>query len=615
MENNVYCKINPEVIATLLSDYYKQGHAEFYPKGLNYLATYGTARMTRIPEIDHMVVFGSQMFAMKYLVDYFDKNFFKVPKETALATIKYVIDQTFVCPSFSMEKLEKLHDLGYLPIRMYSLPEGSKVKIYNQKKNSGVVQVPFMMYENTHPDFAWVAEFLESITSVSIWYTCLIATISHYGYRKVVDKHWEKSVVGQPANTAISEFGFRGGEMLEGAVAASLGFLTSFSKTATLPAVCIGQYYYGDGMELKEIGGGMNSTEHSVMCSNYAVDGDEVTFVKRLLTEIAPHGNISMVTDSYDYWNLVTNILGSEEIKNIVLNRNGTLYVRGDSGNPVDIICGTLRGKDYIELAESTTEDEIKEYCKKRAEREYKYDGADETWFRVRVGDYLYKVNCEHLLDDEDGVYWRTAKVEYVDLEKEIITPEMKGTIECLWDIYGGTINEKGYKVLEKHIRGIYGDSITPMSAEEIYTRLEEKKLAANNVALGAGSFSMQAWEEPGEYGVGKILKPHTRDTFGIAFKATYCEVQNEDGTVDKHNVFKDPKTDTAKFKKSQRGMVKVYWGEDGEMHAVDHLDREAFEESIKNGTNLLRPIFENGRMVYTENLRTIRDRLNEVGF
>ena len=65
----------------------------------------------------------------------------------------------------------------------------------------------------------------------------VIATISKKGYRDTVDKHWEKSVVGQPAHTAISEFGFRGAEGSEGAIMASSSFLTSFDKTATCPAI------------------------------------------------------------------------------------------------------------------------------------------------------------------------------------------------------------------------------------------------------------------------------------------------------------------------------------------------------------------------------------------
>lgn len=88
-----------------------------------------------------------------------------------------------------------------------------------------------------------------------------------------------------------------------------------------------------------------------------------------------------------------------------------------------------------------------------------------------------------------------------------------------LWDIFGGTINSKGYKVLDPHVRAIYGDSITVQRCEEIYKILIDNGFACNNVSLGVGSFSMQCIEEDG------ILKPFTRDTFSSCIKATYCEV------------------------------------------------------------------------------------------
>ena len=252
----------------LMSDYYKQGHPEFYPKGLEYLATYGTARMSRLDNINEVVAFGYQSFAKDYLIERFNATFFNRPKEEAVNEVVEFINKTFKCSSFNKKRIEDLHDLGYLPVRMYAIPEGTILPIYSQKENPGVVQVPFMMYENTHPDFAWVAEFLESITSCQVWYPMVVATVAKRGYRDIVDKHWEKSVVGQPACTAISEFGFRGAEGSEGAIMAACGFLTCFNKTATCPAITFLKHYYGKDIDISEIGGGMSSTEQSVMCSN-----------------------------------------------------------------------------------------------------------------------------------------------------------------------------------------------------------------------------------------------------------------------------------------------------------------------------------------------------------
>ena len=592
----------------LMSDFYKQGHPEFYPDGLDYLFTCGTPRMSRLNGINEVVAFGYQAFAKDYLIERFNETFFNRPKDEAVQEVVDFLSDTFDCSSFDVKRIEELHDLGYLPVRMWAIPEGTMVPIINQKENPGVPQVPFMAYESTHPKFAWVAEFLESITSAQVWYPMVIATVAKKGYRDIVNKHWEKSVVGQPAHTAVSEFGFRGAEGSEGAIMASSAFLTSFDKTATVPAIGYVKKYYGEGMTRKEIGTGMSSTEHSVMCSNYAVDGNEDDFMLKLFTEIAPNGNVSCVADSYDYFGRLAEMgRDGSKIKEAIMNRNGCVYVRGDSGNPAEIICGTL--SNFVDMTGHTL-DEIKEYARNTAEKAHK-PGVYETHVHVRCGKVLYSIVAYHEyivdVDDEYGCGYYSENVEELSVSEKEITPEMLGTVEMLWEAFGGTVNEKGYKILDSHVRAIYGDSITPMLADEIYSRLEKKGFAANNVALGAGSFSLQAWEERSDFGR-KELKPHTRDTFGIAFKATYCEVNGKP-----YQVFKNPKTDAGSFKKSQRGMVIVIKDNNGKLSAIDGLTREQFNY-MKN-QNVMRPIFENSKMLVNESMKDIRERLHSNQF
>ena len=126
--------------------------------------------------------------------------------------------------------------------------------------------------------------------------------------------------------------------------------------------------------------------------------------------------------------------------------------------------------------------------------------------------------------------------------------PRVKGVIELLWEIFGGTVNEQGYKVLDPHIGAIYGDSITLDRAREICKRLEAKGFASTNVVLGIGSFTYQF---------------NTRDTFGFAMKATYVELEQELPEEKWHKgmtkeivgreIFKDPVTDDG-TKKSATG-------------------------------------------------------------
>ena len=238
------------------------------------------------------------------------------------------------------------------------------------------------------------------------------------------------------------------------------------------------------------------------------------------MTKIYPNTSFSCVCDSYDYWNVVNNILPT--LRDEILNHNGTFFVRGDSGDCVDIVTKTV--------------------------------------FR-------------------------------------------------LWDIFGGTINSKGFKVLDSHIRALYGDSITVERATRIYTILRNHGFAANNVSLGVGSFSMHCIEEDGE------LKPFTRDTFSSAIKAVYAEFTDENGNINKFPIYKDPKTDADTgngFKKSQKGCCLVYVNSDNEYSYIDGL---TWDSACEDPRNAMRIVFRDGNLLIDESLSTIRERLNDNNF
>ena len=491
--------INP----LLLLDYYKTTHNEQYPKGITKIVSYYTPRMSRLSDEDELVMFGLQAFIKQYLIQSFHDNFFARPKDEVLAEYKRVIDHTLGENIVDYDKIEKLHDLGYLPIAIKALDEGTRVPI----------KVPLFEITNTHRDFAWLVNTLETALSCSLWHTQISANVG-YRYRQIVNKYFDISVDNDvPRSRALGDFSMRGQESCESAIKSSAGFWLSFVNTATVPTVLFLEKYYNCDCTKESVAFGAISTEHSVMNSNYAVDGDEITQVRRLLNDIYPHNGFSMVSDSYDYWNLVNNILPA--CKEDIFNHDGYIGIRGDSGDPVDI--------------------------------------------SVR-------------------------------------------TVGALWGTFGGDVNSKGYKVLDPHVKVIYGDSITPQRAESIYKTLIANGFACNNVILGVGSFSMQCLEQDGE------LKPYTRDTFGIAIKATYCEVGGKPIMI-----FKDPKTDTEHFKKSQRGMCVVYRGADGRLGYRDGFDASTVDSF--EGENLLRLVFSNGKMVHEQSLREIRDTLHNGGF
>lgn len=483
----------------LLIDFYKAVHSDMLPKNIEKSVSYFTPRMSRVAMWNEVVMFGLQAFIKTYLIEYFNAEFFKQPLEEVMREYNRVLHAALGSNAFSSEKIEKLHRLGYLPLEIKALPEGMKVPMH----------VPMFEISNTHPDFAWLPQALESLISAELWHPMLSATVGNT-YRKIVNKYYDISVEDKVERAgALGDFSFRGQECLQSAVKSSAGWCLSFLNTATVPVIPFLEQMYCCDCEKEKVAFGAVSTEHSVMCSNYAVDGDEITLLRRLLTEIYPNTSFSAVLDSYDYWNVIEQIL--PKLKKEILEHNGCMLMRGDSGDCVEVVTKTV-----------------------------------------------FK----------------------------------------LWEIFGGTVNSKGYKVLNPHVKAIYGDSITIQRCEEIYKILIENGFACNNVSLGVGSFSMQCVEEDGE------LKPFTRDTFSSCIKATYCEVAGKPIPI-----FKNPKE--GGFKKSQKGLCYVYYNEQGSLAFEDGYTKE----NLPKEKNLLETVYKDGQLVKEQSLADIRKRLNKGSF
>lgn len=489
-------KTNP----MLLIDFYKAVHAEMLPKDITKSVSYFTPRMSRVNRWDSVVMFGLQGFIKTYLVDYFNDEFFNKPFDEVIGGYKRVMDATLGENAYKIEKIEKLHKLGYLPIEIVALPEGTIVPMH----------VPMFGITNTHKDFAWLPQSLESLISAESWHPMIAATVG-YTYRQIVNYYYDLTCDDETSRAkALGAFDFRGEECTDSAIKAGAGWCLSFLNTATVPTIPYLEKNYKCDCTKEPVAFGSPSTEHSVMCSNFAVDGDEITLLRRLLTEIYPNTSFSAVLDSYDYWNVIDNIL--PQLKPEILAHNGCMLMRGDSGDCVEVVTKTV-----------------------------------------------FK----------------------------------------LWEEFGGTTNSKGYKVLNPHVKAIYGDSITVQRCEQIYKILMENGFACSNVALGVGSFSFQCIEEDG------ILKPFTRDTFSSCIKATYCEIDDKP-----FQIFKNPKD--GGFKKSQKGCCVVVKGSDDKLI---YVDGRTWEEAHVSGedakVNLLQPVFKDGQLIKEQSLAEIRDILH----
>jgi nicotinamide phosphoribosyltransferase len=507
----------------LLTDGYKTSHHKMYPKNTTLVYSNFTLRNVKyMPEnAKQIVVFGAQ-YTMKYIDEIYKNNFFNKPKEQVVGEAKSYLSSYLGC-DYDVTHFEKLHDLGYLPIRVKTLEEGSVVG----------EKIPVLTIYNTHPKFFWLPNFLETLISSLIWKPVHSASLA-FGYKKILT-NWAKKTDQDSlgfVNFQGHDFSFRGMQHPESAISSGLGFLTSFYGTDTIPALQAAQYYYNS----ENVGFSVPASEHAVMTA-YGKE-DELESFRRILTQY-PTGIVSLVSDSYDLWKVCTEFVTT--LKDQILSRDGKLVIRPDSGNPIDIICGEqVISRDYRDVVENS--------------------------------------------------------------QLDLTHPKYKGVIELLWDVFGGTINEQGYKVLDPHIGAIYGDSITLERANEICRKLEVKGFASTNIVLGVGSYSMGY---------------ATRDNQGGAVKATYVELTTyvghsfgEVGTMDVPDVtgrviFKDPITDDG-TKKSAKGLLYVGKNENGEYYLEDDVSWE------KEKTGELQTIFNDGVIVKQTSLSEIRERLSQ---
>lgn len=492
----------------LNTDGYKIGHIRQYPPKTQFVYSNWTPRKSRIAGIDKIVHFGLQHFIKKWLIEDFNKNFFHRPKLDICIEYKRMMDNYLGKDTVDITHIEELWDLRYLPLRIKSLPEGSLVPM----------RCPAVSAINTDKRFFWLTNYIETMMSAELWGATTSATIARE-YRKLLD-YWCNKTGGDPTFIQFQghDFSMRGMFGVEAAKLSGMGHLTSFVGTDTIPAIVELERYYGGNSDKELIGCSIPASEHSCMCASG--QEDELETFRRFIEDIYPSGMVSIVSDSWDLFRVLTEYL--PKLKDKILVRDGKLVIRPDSGDPVGIICG-----------------------------------------------------------------WKDTGFTPIPstIPSTMTDAEYKGVIELLWDTFGGTINEKGYKVLDSHIGAIYGDSITLERADQICKRLAVKGFCSTNIVFGIGSFTYQY---------------NTRDTFGFAMKSTWCQV---DGQA--REIFKDPITDDG-TKKSLKGLIRIVKNIDGDFIALDQQTVEQEDDGF------LQTVFLNGKMIKETTLNEIRNRLKK---
>jgi len=449
------------------------------------------------------IFFGMQYFIKNYLMDEWNQNFFSRSKKEVIAKFKRRTDTYLGKDSVHMEHFEMLHDLGYLPISIKALPEGAGVN----------VRVPFFTIINTDPRFAWLTNYLETIISCETWKPCTTATIA-LAFRKMVAK-FALETTGSAAGIEFNchGFEFRGMSGRHDAAISGSGHLLSFWGTDTIPAIDLLEDYYNANAETELIAASVPASEHSISSLGTSLIG-ELEFFRKAITEDYPTGIVSLVSDTYDFFRVMTEyaIILKEDILNRKVNNIGLAKVvfRPDSGDPVKIICG--------------------------------------------------------------------------DPDAPVGSPEYKGAVECLWDVFGGTVSAQGYKILHERTGLIYGDSITQVRAYQIFARLKEKGFASTNIIYGVGSYTYNYL---------------SRDCIGAAIKATWAQVASKN-----YEIYKTPKTDDG-TKKSAKGLLRV------DKVNNDYILTDCVSKEQEQGGEL-KEVFRDGKLLVEHSLKDIRTRINE---
>ena len=463
------------------TDVYKLGHLLQYPEGTDYIYSYLQARTDK--KLPETVFFGLQYYLTEYLakrISHFDVDKLVQIHEVILGPVRPAM----------LDKLYALANLGYWPISIKAVPEGTVVPVQNV----------LMTITNTVPGFGWCVGFLESLL-LKVWNTITVASYS-LRLRRLVNAFAEATCDDfSHLPFQVHDFGYRGVSSEETAELAGAAHLLNFYGSDTVPAVRMLMKYYDAHFPIAL---SVPATEHSVMCSTGP--GGEFDAFERLMFRTYPDGIVSIVSDTYDLWRVLTQYV--PRLGRRILQRNGKVVFRPDSGDPVKVICG------------------------------------DPT---AAPG-----------------------------------TPQHRGALNILWDTFGGTVNSKGYRVLDPHVGLIYGDGFFFERFEEVLGQMKANGFASSNLVVGIG---------------GLLLQAHTRDELGFAIKATFAVIDGEPVEL-----FKDPVTDSKK--RSHKGRLALHL-EDGEW-----VTKQGVSESEEKNGHLVE-VYRDGWIRKLQSLDEIRSRID----
>lgn len=579
------------------TDSYKFSHKDMFVPNTNLVYSHVTPRNNKYlkemyPDIpDTVIVFGLQ-YVVRSLKKDWDDNFFAKPWTEIEKEAFSILGPHLGKPDASfLDNFKQLHALGYLPIRIKGIPELTEVPL----------NVPIATIQNTHPDFYWFTNNLESVILGQIYTPLTVATIGRL-ISKLRDKYFDMSCEDNDPfrDFALHDFSFRGHTSWESALQASIAFSLYTKGTDTV----VGLKGMVDYYDAKETCYSLSATEHSLTSQgilHYAELGikllyetassinegaiakyvimypeftinhiltlyslvqqldterldlnetelllGELVNLYRLLVIKYPTGMLAYVSDTFNYYALVNKIL--PVLKDIIISRDGKLIIRPDSYDPEIIVLGHDKTVNQLVSA-------------------------------LPVNSF-YRINDHTYIKSETGSHELVANEKIID-----IGYEQKGTIKALEEIFGTTVNSKGYKELPPQIGIVYGDGINYERMGSIYKRLTERGYAVNCICMAAGAYMLS----------GSI----TRDSLSLVVKASQTRIGDK-----LQPVYKDPITDQGKT--SPSGFLKVT-EIPGKIMCIPNVSEE------QETTGMLQVILEDGELYNQVSYDNLRNKAKEL--
>lgn len=295
----------------LRTDSYKFTHWKQYPPKTTGIFSYLESRGGMFP---NTVFFGLQ---------YYLKTYLEGPRFT-LADIEQADDfcrQHFGASLFNREGWTRMFHKhgGRLPVRIKAVREGAVVPVQNV----------LVTIENTDPEFPWLPNYLETLL-LKVWYPTTVATLSRE-IKKIIGGFLERT--GDPSLLPfkLHDFGYRGVSSEETAAIGGAAHLLNFLGSDNIAGIVFLQDHYA----AKAMPGfSIPASEHSTIT---AWGKEHEADAYRNMLRAYPTGTVACVSDSYNIFRACEKLWG-ELLKPDVVNRKGTLVIRPDSGDPIEVL-------------------------------------------------------------------------------------------------------------------------------------------------------------------------------------------------------------------------------------------------------------------------------------